>query len=88
MRDGECPKCGKRNVYRCHVPGQGGGISSSGDNSRMLHVRDVYRWEYTANWETFLCLECGYYENYLLDKALLTKITANPQQSAWKKVSS
>ena len=54
----------------------------------MLHVRDVYRWEYTANWETFLCLECGYYENYLLDKALLTKITANPQQSAWKKVSS
>ncbi len=88
MRDGKCPKCGKNNVYRCQVPGQGGGISSSEENSRLLYIRDVYCWEFSKDWETFLCLECGYFENYIFDKALLTKITANPQKSAWKKVDS
>ena len=86
MRDGVCPKCGKHNVYRCHVPGYGGGIAETSESAYMLHVRDVYTWQVTGDWETFLCLECGYFENYLLDKALMAKVAANPQ-SGWKKVS-
>ncbi len=88
MRDGKCPRCGNSDVYRCHVPRQGGGISAAGDNSHMLLVRDVYSWEITMEWETLLCAECGYYENYLLDRPLITRLTTKPENSIWKKVGS
>jgi predicted nucleic-acid-binding Zn-ribbon protein len=88
MRDGRCPKCGKQNVYRCQVPGQGGGVSTDSERPWILHMRDVYCWEIVKEWETFLCADCGYFENYLLDKALMAKVIANPKSQVWKKVGS
>lgn len=86
MRDGQCPKCGKNNVYRCQVPGQGGGISMDLETPRILHMRDVYNWEIVKDWETLICADCGYYENYLLDKALIARVIGNPNSQVWKKV--
>jgi len=88
MRDGNCPKCGNRNVYRCQVPGQGGGITMNPDTPWLLHLRDVYNWEMTKGWETLICADCGYFENYILDKALLAKVIFNPNSQVWKKVGS
>lgn len=87
MKNGECPKCGKRNVYRCYSQ-QGGGVSSSVDGPQLLFVKDAYTWRMTKEWETFLCIECGYYENYILDKDLMVRLTVNSENSVWKKVGS
>jgi predicted nucleic-acid-binding Zn-ribbon protein len=88
MRDGHCPKCGNQNVYRCNVPSQGGGISPASPQGYMLQILDTYGWKLVGDWETFLCADCGYYENYVLDKALITKVITNPKGSAWQKVES
>jgi predicted nucleic-acid-binding Zn-ribbon protein len=86
VRDGQCPKCGKQNVYRCQVPGQGGGVSPASDGAYLLQIRDLYGWKVVQNWETFLCADCGYYENYILDKEAISKVITNPKGQIWNKV--
>jgi len=52
----------------------------------MLQILDTYGWKVVGNWETFMCTDCGYYENYVLDKAVMTNVTTNPIGSVWQKV--
>jgi hypothetical protein len=51
-------------------------------------MRDVYKWEIVKDWETLLCVDCGYYDNYLLNKALIARVISNPNSQVWKKVGS
>jgi hypothetical protein len=86
MKKGACPKCGGENIYHCRVPKNSGGINPSEDCHYMF-LHDVYTWQLTVEWETYLCVDCGYFENYCLDRALMAKVTGNPQNLVWKKVS-
>ena len=79
MKNGQCPKCNSREVY---ASDNGAGI---GDGF-SIHVRDGDGMKPTRQWQTFLCAACGYYENYLLDEARITRIVDDPQQAGWKKV--
>jgi hypothetical protein len=40
----------------------------------------------TRQWQTFLCADCGYYENYLLDEEKIARIVEDPQKAGWKKL--
>src|SRR5688500_7704740 len=80
MKNGQCPKCNSREVYSSI---DGGGI---GDGF-SVQVLDGDSMKSTRQWQTFLCVTCGYYENYLLDGTKIARIVENPQKAGWKKVS-
>jgi hypothetical protein len=40
----------------------------------------------TSDWVTYLCTNCGYFENFITKREWLDKITADPQGMRWKKV--
>lgn len=71
----KCPKCGGTEIYSDN------GLSKSGDRSAIN----------ISNWKrlfiaTYICLDCGYLEEYadsaeLKDKKLLDKIKEN-----WRKI--
>lgn len=82
MKNGECPKCHSQAIYVSD--GTGGGI---GGHEHTLEVQNSGSWN-TYDWQTLLCADCGYYENYLLDKRKLANIKANPQKEGWKKLNS
>ncbi len=80
MRNGECPKCGSHEIYTNTEDGEGFG----GDESATLNCG----LDSTEKWQTFLCTNCGYYENYLTDKILIADIVAKRKKmKSWKKVS-
>ena len=80
MRNGECPKCGSHEIYTSNEEGDGFG----GDNSCMLSCGA----RFTEKWQTFLCVNCGYYENYLTDKELIADIISKRKKmDGWKKIS-
>lgn len=79
MKNGQCPKCNSREVY---ASVDGGGI---GDGF-SLHVLDGGSMAPTRQWQTFLCVTCGYYENYLLDEVKIARIVEDPQKAGWKKL--
>ena len=42
----------------------------------------------TRQWVTYLCADCGYFENYVTDKEKIAQIVADPSRSGWRKLSS
>jgi hypothetical protein len=40
----------------------------------------------TSRWMTYLCLDCGYFENYVVDQEKLDRIRSNPEKSGWKEL--
>jgi predicted nucleic-acid-binding Zn-ribbon protein len=80
MKNGQCPKCGSREIYASLG---GGGI---GDGF-SIHVREGDSMKPTRSWQTLLCASCGYYENYLLDEVRIARIVDDPQKAGWKKLS-
>ena len=79
MKNGQCPKCGSQEIYFSE---KGGGI---GGREQTLEVKNSGS-PYAYAWQTFLCANCGYYENYLLDAQKIASIKANPKKEGWKKV--
>jgi predicted nucleic-acid-binding Zn-ribbon protein len=79
MKSGQCPKCNSREVYASL---DGGGI---GDGF-SLHVLESGSMAPTRKWQTFLCVSCGYYENYLLDEVKIAHIVEDPQKAGWEKI--
>ncbi len=73
MLNGQCPRCQSRSVYRCK-----NGIIS-GD--KQIFVRGLGFFSSGSDKMTYLCTACGYYENYLADKAVCRKVAAK-----WEKV--
>ncbi len=80
MRTGKCPKCNSQEIY---ISEDGGGI---GGQEHAIEVNNNGS-RYIYKWQTCLCANCGYYENYLLDSQLIASIKANPKKEHWKKLS-
>jgi predicted nucleic-acid-binding Zn-ribbon protein len=82
MRKGICLKCGSKEVYQCYVPAYGGGIRWEGCN----HINLTTQWscEPTREWVSYICTNCGYYENYILDRKVL-ELVKKPE-NLWVKV--
>jgi hypothetical protein len=81
MKNGQCPKCDSREIY---ASADGGGI---GDGFNLLVLTQEESMTSTRQWQTFLCVSCGYYENYLLDEDKIARIIDDPQKAGWKKLS-
>jgi predicted nucleic-acid-binding Zn-ribbon protein len=79
MKKGQCLKCKSENV----VASQGkGGV---GADSALPILFGKY-FANTPKWTTYLCLDCGYYENYIEDRAKLDQIGSDLEKMGWKKV--
>ncbi|MCP4542728.1 MAG: hypothetical protein GY832_36865 [Chloroflexi bacterium] len=76
MNRGECPKCGSSNIYK-----QSDGIRPRDEWVMLdshwgkLEVRNP------TPVDTYLCIDCGYFENYVTDKDKLSKVA-----QIWDKV--
>jgi hypothetical protein len=68
MLNGRCPRCDSKTVYKI----LNGVTSAAGKN---VYVRGAALFGSPATDRmTMACTTCGYYENYLTDKAILKKI--------------
>ncbi len=72
----KCPKCASTDIF---VRQQGVGWDSS------LGVQMGFGLKSTPNWVTYLCTNCSYFENYVIEQEWLYKIKTNPQAGDWKK---
>jgi hypothetical protein len=78
MKNGQCPKCHSTNIFKnvngidWGNEGSGIGIWIGSINSRSIAWSDC---------DSYICADCGYFENYILDKDVLQKV-----QAKWKKV--
>lgn len=71
-----CPKCQSPNVF---VGETGVGWDL---NLGILIGDSPYP---TEDWETYLCVDCGYFENYVTDQDQLEKIKAGHGGEYWRK---
>jgi predicted nucleic-acid-binding Zn-ribbon protein len=84
MRSGKCPKCGSTEIFQSHDPQTGGGIGW-GESPEYLRVLAKWGATMTKKWETFLCGNCGYFENYIMDREILDVFLHDPEYH-WVKV--
>jgi predicted nucleic-acid-binding Zn-ribbon protein len=80
MRNGQCVKCQSKNIYVA--------VSGAGFDEEILLQTQVDKMIPTRQWITYLCADCGYFENYVTDKAKIAEIVADPAKSGWRKLSS
>lgn len=78
MKNGECPNCKSEAVV---MSARGVGYSGF-----ITFKFGRFFYHSTPNWTTYLCLDCGYFENYVTNKKKLDKIKANVEKMGWKKV--
>lgn len=81
MRKGVCPKCGSTEIYHSYIPHVGGGIGWE----RYLIIKVQWGETATLDWDSYLCANCGYFENYIIDKEILNKTIKDPKNT-WEKV--
>jgi predicted nucleic-acid-binding Zn-ribbon protein len=78
MKTGRCPKCETSNVYMKHK-----GVMSGGGGAPVGHTFiDVSSFS-SAHFDSYVCTNCGYVENYVSDTGKLGKIAEK-----WDKVKS
>ncbi len=82
MKNGKCIKCMSENVVVSKSE-HGGSVGPGFTLSVMAEGNAMYA---TKLWQTYLCLDCGYFENYLTDNKILETIKANLAKSNWKRV--
>lgn len=66
MKDGRCPRCGSVNVRK-----QCNGLHADGWKMRMPLWPN--RVDEVTDVVTYLCVSCGYFENYVLGKGRLSQ---------------
>ena len=78
MKTGRCPKCNSTNIFS-----NSNGIDYGGDSySIELWIgSDNDRVNRQSDFTSYLCADCGYFENYLIDKDILWEV-----QKKWNKV--
>ena len=74
---GKCPKCLSENVFVKNGDGVGFDV--------MLKVGLGFGMRSTVEWLTYLCTDCGYFENYLTKQDWLQEIKTNPKGTGWRK---
>ncbi|MBM4241194.1 MAG: hypothetical protein FJ150_05985 [Euryarchaeota archaeon] len=75
MKDGKCPKCGSENVYTHDT-----GISY--DEDEIYIYLDGTICEY----DSYICTECGYFENYIREKDIRGVNVFEKVAQEWDKV--
>ena len=66
MKEGKCPKCGSTNVYVADdLPLKSGPF---GSNSIPVSLTAL------AALDNYVCVDCGFVENYVTDERMLKKI--------------
>jgi hypothetical protein len=73
MKNGHCPKCNSANVYT-----KDGGLSWGAEDLLI----DDGSFAQNADCVSYICIDCGYFENYIVDMARLQKKV----QKNWTKV--
>ena len=81
MKNGTCSKCKSNNVVMS--ASEYGGV---GPGLQMMVMGEGNGMSSTKLWQTYLCLDCGYFENYVTDRKLLDRIKVNLAKSNWKMV--
>ena len=66
MRDGICPICNSRDVYKR----DNAWYLNGGDKTGIKMLHENYA-EVTAIPTVYLCTDCGYFENYIEDEGAL-----------------
>ena len=77
MKNGKCPKCNSTNVFKNQ---RGMNWGNSGWVELWFGSLEERTNEY-SDCDSYICTDCGYFENYLLDKEVLQKV-----QSKWTRV--
>ena len=74
MKDGVCPKCNSRSVYKGE---EGKGV--------LLYEFHVYtgRLHMPTPYVSYVCTTCGYFEVYVTDQKVLAEV---PNSKNWTKV--
>ena len=72
MKNGTCPKCNSSNVFK-KIKGVFFGVLNVNVNTRFSIMGSEF--------ESYVCTDCGYFENYILDKPKLQQV-----QQKWTKV--
>ncbi len=78
MKNGKCPKCNSTNIYMNRR-----GIDW-GSKSQWIEIWIGTPDSRTNSWsdfDSYVCIDCGYFENYILDHEALREI-----QAKWKKI--
>ncbi len=72
MKNGTCPRCNSSNVFKKTKGAYfGNGMLTVGSSFDIMG----------SEFESYVCTECGYFENYILDKPKLQEV-----QQKWTKV--
>jgi predicted nucleic-acid-binding Zn-ribbon protein len=79
MKDGKCPKCSSNNIY---VNRRGIDWGSKSQWVEIWFGTPDSRINSWADFDSYVCIDCGYFENYILDREALGEI-----QAKWKKAS-
>jgi hypothetical protein len=79
MRNGQCPNCQSIDVY---VSADGAGIGEG----FALRIRIGDGMLPTKKWATYLCVSCGYFENYITDAEKIARIVQDPAAAGWDRV--
>ena len=75
MKNGQCPKCKSSNVFKSKD-----GFSMGG-HSVTLAIFSGSLGSMPASCDSYVCTECGYFENYIISKDRLQEVQKN-----WTKV--
>jgi hypothetical protein len=78
MKNGKCPKCNSTNVFMNIY-----GVEWS-DEAGWLTIWMGSQKERSAKqsrYDSYICVDCGYFENYILDKEILHEV-----QTKWNRV--
>lgn len=80
---GVCPKCNSNEVY-CDINKK----PSSDDRSNVFVAYNKIIGAMVAKLETYVCLNCGYLEEYLIKKDLENEKVRERIRDKWQKVKS
>jgi len=72
MHNGQCPKCNSSNVFL-----QRNGASFGSRKGVYLFTSSMAG---ASDYDSYVCVNCGYFENYIVDTAKLQEI-----QKVWTK---
>ena len=76
MKNGQCPKCNSTNVFKSE-----NGLSMGGHTTTLQIFTGPFNSSLPAGCESYVCADCGYFENYIVTKDRLEEV-----RKQWKKV--
>jgi DNA-directed RNA polymerase subunit RPC12/RpoP len=75
LKDGQCQQCGSRAVV---TSAQGIGWGS------LLEITDENGGDRSEEWTTYLCVDCGLFENRVTSVSYLAAVKSDPARQGWQ----